>query len=224
MRLASTARTSVRAAARAAALAAAMASVLAAPVAAQVAPDSPRLVSPFGSGGLGIHFVRAETLPQDDGVLVATAALPFLPDGMRLRGGAGRGAGGNTAILAGVDVQRPLVRGGRASPFDLDWQSGAGVSIGDYTLITVPLGINAGLSMQSGVVWLAPYLTAGLAADLRLGDLAPEKEFEVSPALDVGLDLSFDLERRIVLRTAAALGDRQALSVGVGLALGRLRR
>lgn len=191
---------------------------------AQVAPDSPRLISPFGSGGLGIHYVRAETLPGDDVVLVGTWALPFLPDGMRVRGGAGRGAGGNTAIVGGVDLQRPLVRGGAGSPFDLDWQSGLGVSVGDYSLITVPLGLSAGLSLSSGAVWLAPYLTAGVAADLRLGDQAPEKEFEVSPALDVGMDLAFDAERRVVIRAAAALGDRQALSIGVGLGLGRLRR
>lgn len=33
---------------------------------AQIAPDTPRLVSPHGSGGLGVHWVRAETLPGDD--------------------------------------------------------------------------------------------------------------------------------------------------------------
>lgn len=193
-------------------------------LAAQVAPDSPRLVSPRGSGGLGVHWVRAEVLPGDDGVLLGTWALPFLPDGMRLRGGAGEGVGGSNAILGGVDYQRPLIRGTALRNFDLDWQGGVGLSFGEYTLVTVPVGLTGGINWTSGAVWLSPYVTAGVAADLRLGDQAPDREFEVSPSLDVGVDLSFDVERRIVLRAAAALGDRQALSLGVGLGLGRIVR
>jgi hypothetical protein len=191
-------------------------------VRAQVAPDSPRLISPHGSGGLGVHWVRAEALPGDDGVLLGTWALPFLPDGMRVRGGAGKGAGGTNAILGGLDFQRPLMRRTPARRFDLDWQGGVGVSLGEWALVTVPVGLTGGVSWTSGAVWLAPYVTAGVAADLRLGDDAPAREFEVSPTMDVGVDLSFDTNRKLVLRAAAALGDRQALSLGVAFGLGRL--
>lgn len=192
--------------------------------AAQLAPDSPRLVSPHGSGGLGVHWVRAETLPGDDAALVATWAMPGLPSGMRLRGGAGKGAGGVNAAFGGIDYQRPLMRGAAPRPFDLDWQSGVGVSIGDYTLVTIPVGLTGGVSWTSGTVWMAPYVTAGIAADLRIGDQAPLREFEVSPSLDVGLDLSFDIERKLVLRAAAALGDRQAVSLGIAVGMGRFKR
>ncbi len=191
---------------------------------AQIAPDSPRLVSPRGSGGLGVHFVRAETYPGDDGALLGTWALPFLPEGMRFRGGAGTGAGRTNAILGGIDYQRPLLRRTPTGKFDLDWQGGVGVSIGEYALVTLPVGLTGGVSWTSGAVWLAPYVTAGLAADLRLGDQAPDREFEVSPSLDVGVDVAFDIDRRVVLRAAAALGDRQALSIGFALGLGKLTR
>lgn len=191
---------------------------------AQIAPDSPRLISPRGSGGLGLHLVRAETIPGDDGVLVGTWALPFLPDGMRFRGGAGKGAGQTSAILGGIDFQRPLMRRTLTGRFDLDWQGGLGVSFGEYALVTVPVGLTGGVSWTSGAVWLAPYVTAGIAADLRLGGQAPDREFEVNPALDVGVDLAFDIERRVVVRAAAALGDRQALSIGLAFGLGKLVR
>lgn len=192
--------------------------------AAQIAPDSPRLVSPHGSGGLGAHWVRAETLPRDDAALLVTWAVPGLPDGMRLRGGAGQGAGGADAVFGGIDFQRPLLRGTTPRPFDLDWQGGIGMSVGDYTLVTLPVGLTGGVSWTSGTVWMSPYVTAGLAADMRLGDLAPEREFEVNTSLDVGLDLAFDLERKIVFRAAAALGDRQAVSLGLAFGVGKLVR
>lgn len=193
-------------------------------IGAQLAPDTPRLLSPHGSAGLGVHFLRAGTLPGDGDAILATWAMPGLPDGVRLRGGAGRGAADVNAVFGGVDFQAPLLRATRDLPIDLDWQTGAGVSVGDYVLLTVPVGLTGGVSWQSGAVWFAPYLTAGIAADLRIGDAAPDREFDVSPALDVGLDLSLDSERRFVLRTAASLGDRQAVSVGLAFGLGRFAR
>lgn len=188
---------------------------------AQIAPDTPRLISPHGSGGFAAHWVRAGTLPGDDDAVLVTWAMPGLPDGVRLRAGGGTGAGGSAAGFGGVDVQAPLLRGGANRPFDLDWQGGIGVGVGEYLLITVPFGLTGGVSWTSGAVWLAPYVSAGLAADLRLGDDAPAKEFQVDPTLEVGFDLSLDPERRFVLRAAASLGDRQALSLGLAVGVGR---
>lgn len=191
-------------------------------LAGQIAPDTPRLISPYGSGGLGMHFVRAATFPGDDDALLGTWAMPGLPKGVRLRGGVGKGARGVDAVLGGVDVQAPLIRGSDELPFDLDWQGGVGVSFGDYALVTLPVGLSGGMSWRSGTTWVAPYATAGFAADLRMGNDAPEREFEVNPSLDIGLDVSFDVERKFVLRAAASFGDRQAISVGFALGLGRL--
>lgn len=189
---------------------------------AQLAADSPRLISPHGSGGLGVHWVSPAALPGDEGALLGTWAMPGLPTGMRLRGGVGRGVAGTNAAFGGIDLQAPLLRGPSLRSFALDWQTGIGVSAGEYALVTVPLGLSGGVSWTSGDVWLAPYLTAGLAADLRFGDGAPDREFEVSSSLDIGLDASFDINRRFVLRAAASLGDRQAVSVGLAFGLGRL--
>lgn len=188
---------------------------------AQLAPDSPRLISPHGSGGLGLHWLRGGTLPGDDESIIATWAMPGLPGGMRLRGGAGRGASARNSAFGGLDYQAALLRGDPELPFDLDWQVGLGVGVGDYVLVSLPIGLSGGVSWRSESFWMSPYLTAGMAADIRVGDEAPERRFEVSPALDVGLDVAFDAERRVVIRTSASLGDRQAVSVGLAFGLGR---
>ncbi len=185
---------------------------------AQLAPDAPRLISPHGSGGLGFHWVRTEAFPDDDGALLVTWAMPALPTGMRLRGGVGRGAGGANAVMGGIDFQVPLHRGPkRAWTLDLDWQSGLGFSAGDYSILTLPAGLSGSASWSAGQVWVAPFLTAGATADLRLGDEAPEKEFRVDPTAEVGLDLAFDAARRVVLRAAHVWGERQSVSLGVAV-------
>jgi hypothetical protein len=189
---------------------------------AQVAPETPRLVSPHGSGGVGVHWLRAHTLPFDDTALLVTWAAPGLPAGMRLRGGVGRGAHDGNAFFGGFDLQRRAWRGDASLPFALDWQGGAGASVGDFVVVTVPAGITGGMTFGPGALTLAPYLTAGAVAELRFGDLAPARKFEIGPSLDAGVDLGFDRARRVVLRLAASLGDRQALSAGLGFGLGPL--
>lgn len=193
-------------------------------VAAQIASDAPRLISPHGSSGLGVHWVRADGLPGADAAIVATWALPALPTGMRLRAGMGQGVATRNAFMAGIDLQTPLVRAGSGRAFDLDWQSGFGVSIGEYTLLTLPVGLTGGVSWTSGSVWLAPYVSAGVAADFALGGGAPATEFEARPTLELGLDVSLDQERRFVLRVATALVERRATSFGLAYGLGRLTR
>lgn len=189
-------------------------------VGAQLAPDTPRMVSPHASGGLGVHWVRAHTLPFDDEAVLVTWAMPGLPDGMRLRGGAGRGAHGGNAFLGGFDLQRPAWRGDSLGSFIVDWQGGVGASVGDFAVVTVPVGITAGVMIGDGALTLSPYLTAGAVTELRMGDVAPPKRFDVGPAVDAGADIGFDRERRFVLRVAASLGDRQAMAVGFAMGVG----
>ncbi|MDH5234087.1 MAG: hypothetical protein OEW77_03945 [Gemmatimonadota bacterium] len=191
---------------------------------AQVAPDAPRLISPRGSGGLGVHWVRSDALPGAGPAVLVTWATPGLPDGVRFRGGVGQGAATTNAFFGGLDLQAPLRRAPAAGGVDVDWQSGFGVSIGEYTLLTLPVGLTGGVSWTSGSLWLAPYVTGGVAADMRLGGGAPAREFVVATVIDVGLDLSLDEDREFVLRLAAGLGDRRAVSFGLAYRMGRLAR
>jgi hypothetical protein len=63
-------------------------------------------------------------------------------------------------------------------------------------------------------------VSLGAALEYRRGDsdLVPDEEFEVQPTAGVGADLAFDPSRRFVLRVSTALGDRQALAVGLMVA------
>lgn len=191
---------------------------------AQLPPDAPRLISPHGSGGASVHWVRSENFPGAQGALLATWAMPAMPRGMRLRAGAGQGAGGESAFFGGVDYQVPLLRRATGRGLELDWQTGLGLSAGDYSLLSLPVGLSAGVSLSSGPVWVAPFVTGGVAADLRMGDAAPEKEFLVEPTLEAGIDLAFDAERRVLLRAATGLLDRRAVSLGFAVGVGRLVR
>jgi hypothetical protein len=184
---------------------------------AQTAWESPRLLSPEPIGGFGLYYVRFAALPGDGvGGFVTWRPVGF-PAGVSLRAGAAEGAGGTTAGFGGVDVSAPLARRTEARPIDLSWNTGAGLAVGEYLLVTVPIGIAAGRSWTSGSVWLNPYVAARASMDLRLGGEGPEDEFDVSPGLDVGLDAAFDQGRNVVLRFSTSLGDRSALALGVVL-------
>jgi hypothetical protein len=172
-------------------------------------------MSPNGPGGLGVLWLQPDALPGDERAILATWTPPGSP-GFRLRGGIGIGAEDNEAFMAAVDLQTSIARRGTL-PFDLDWQGGLGVGFGNHVLFTLPVGVTAGTSWSSGSVWMAPYVSVGLAADLHLGDDFEGDEFGVEPALDVGLDLALDDARHAVVRAAASLGDRQTLAVGLAI-------
>ncbi len=185
---------------------------------AQVTPETPRLLGTEVPHGLGVYAVEFGALGGDGrGVAFTwTGGLPAGPDaGLRLRGGFGEGAGGEDAGFGGIDVWRRLTNPTDGLPVDLLWTTGAGVSVGEWTLISVPVGVTAGVSLAGGSVWLNPYVHAGVVFDYQTGDEAPEDDFEVGVATDLGVHVSFDRSRRFVLSAAAGLGDRQAVALGV---------
>jgi hypothetical protein len=182
---------------------------------AQTAWESPRLLSPEALGGMGFFYVRFSALPGDGSGGFVTWQPAGFPRGVSLRAGAAEGAGGTTAGFGGVDVTAPLAAHTESRPIDLSWNTGAGFAVGEYLIVSVPVGIAAGRSWSSGSVWLNPYVATRVSMDLRLGDEGPEDEFDVSPGVDVGLDAAFDQERNVVLRFSTSLGDRSALALGV---------
>jgi len=62
-----------------------------------------------------------------------------------------------------------------------------------------------------------PYVFGGAALEFRTGDEAPDEEFKVEATAGIGVDLSLDRARRFVLRASAALGERQAVAVGLSV-------
>lgn len=194
-----------------------MLSLIPAAAAGQIAWDAPRMIGPESPGGLGVYWLRGGSLPGDGDAVLATWALPGAGRAVSVRGGFGTGAGGEPAGFGGVDIRAPLARHSDTQPLDLSWNAGAGLGVGEYVLVSVPVGVAAGRSWSSGAVWFAPWVGAGVALDLRIGSEAPEEEFDVQGSGEVGFDLAFDQARRFVIRVAASLGDRQAIAVGMAI-------
>ncbi len=190
---------------------------LATPAAAQIAWDAPHLTGPHSPTGLGVYWVRPEVLPGDDDAVLVTWGLPGTGGAVGLRGGVGKGVVGESAVFGGVELRAPIARHDDVQPLDIEWSAGAGVGVGEYVLLSVPFAVSAGRSWSSGSVWFAPYVSAGATVDYRLGDsdLVPEKEFEVQATAGLGADIAFDEARRVVLRVATSLGDRQAIALGL---------
>jgi hypothetical protein len=198
-------------------LAAALAAVVAAPVHAQIAWDAPRMTGPETPGGMGAYWMRAEVLPGDDDAVFGTFSLPGSGGAITLRGGLGTGVAEENAFFGGVDLRAPIATHTTTQPFDVAWSGGAGVGFGEYFLISVPFAVSVGRSWASSSVWFAPYVSAGATIDYRLGDEdnLPDEEYEIQATAGLGADIAFDAARRFVIRAAAALGERQAVSVGL---------
>jgi hypothetical protein len=193
------------------------------PAQGQIAWDTPRLAGPESPSGLGVYWMRAEVLPGDDDAVFGTFSLPGSGGAITLRGGLGTGVAEENAFFGGVDLRAPIATHTTTQPFDVAWSAGGGIGFGEYFVVSVPFAISVGRSWSSSSVWFAPYLSAGAALDYRLGDsdLVPDEEFEIQATAGIGADISFDAARRFVVRAAAALGERQAVSVGLVISGGR---
>jgi hypothetical protein len=191
------------------------------PAASQFVWDTPRMIGPESPGGLGVYWMRSGALPGDSDAVMGTWTLPGFGGAVAVRGGGGRGVAGEPAGFGGVDVRAPLARHDDRQPIDLEWTGGVGAGVGQYVLISAPVGVAAGRSWASGSVWFAPYVYLGIALDYAFGDAAPDDEFDVQGSAGVGFDLALDRGRRFVIRTSAALADRQTFAVGFAVTGGR---
>jgi hypothetical protein len=191
--------------------------LLASRAAAQIAWDTPRLVGPESPTGIGLHWMRAESLPGDHNAVFGSFSLPRAGGAVTVRGGIGTGVAAENAAFGGIDLRAAIARHTDAQPLDLEWSGGAGIGVGEYLLASVPVAVSAGRSWASSTVWFAPYVSLGATVDWRHGDsdFVPDDEFEVQATAGIGVDMSLDAARRFVLRVAAALGERQAVAVGL---------
>jgi hypothetical protein len=203
-----------------AAVAAALLS-LSTPAGAQIPWDTPRLVGPESPGGFAVYWLRSSALTVETDAAMATWALPGMGGAVIVRGGAGVDDDDDLSVFGGIDLRAPIARHTAELPLDLEWSAGlgAGSRTGDgrYLVVTLPMAVSAGRSWSSGSIWLAPYVAMGVALDLKIGEDAPDEEFEATPVADLGLDFALDPDRRFIFRTAVSLGDRQALVVGLAV-------
>jgi hypothetical protein len=188
----------------------ALATLAAAPAAAQTAWDAPPLVSPVSPAGVSLFLLSPHG--GDLGGLV-TFRHEAGPVGLGYRLSISDQDGGNGAAIAGgVDISGFLARGVEDAPIDVMWWSGAGLGIGNSTLVTIPVGALVGWSGQGGDVILSPYAGGHVTLDISSVD---GDNVSFGGSFDIGLDLVLD--SGWMVRFGGSFGDRDALALGVKL-------
>ncbi len=190
--------------------------LLPAGIGAQVTWDAPFHMGPALTDGLGLHVVDFE-MGADDGVGgMVSWRRASIPGGVGLRMGLAEGIDGDLAGFGGVDVSGLMVSATDEFPLDVIWAAGAGAGIGDYALISFPMGLFIGRSFEGEGVRFVPYFGPKLALDAHLGRDAPapadEDELELSFSMELGTDLVFGDD--LAIRFGASLVEREALSIG----------
>lgn len=189
-------------------------SAAAAPAAAQIPWESPLMASPGSPAGMGL-FIADWGLGAGDGVgFLATWRSAAAPGSTGVRAGAARSLG-DPIVLGGVDYSVPVFRNAANFPLDVIWLVGAGAAYGEYLQVAAPVGFATGRPLESGALWLNPYLSGRLVFEAFFGEEKPEDDFGIGLAIDIGADVAFDAGRDFVLRLGASLGDRHALIAGV---------
>lgn len=185
--------------------------LLASPARAQVAWESPLMVPPAAPRGMGIYLTEGS---HGGGLgVLGTYRAADAPAGLGFRLGLVDGPFDDLSVLGGVDFSGYLVRQNPDFPLDLVWNGGAGASVGDWALISFPLGMTFGRVLVADGVRFNPYLGPRLVLDARMGDNAPGDNLDLGLAVDLGVDISFD--PTFAIRVAGSAGDRDALAVGV---------
>jgi hypothetical protein len=184
-------------------------------VSAQTAWDSPLLLPPRPADGFGIFL----TDMHRGGVgIMATWRSPVWNYGVRA--GISEGpAGSDLAVFGGVDYSGPLNTATSDFPIDLDWVFGAGIGISDGALVSFPLGLTAAHSFQGQGARFTPYVTPRIILDAAFGGDRADSSMGLGFAVDIGLDLrihgSSGPLSGTTIRFGAALGDRNAIGLGL---------
>jgi len=120
------------------------------------------------------------------------------------------GSSGDLAVAGGVDISGFLSRAVEGSEIDVMWWSGAGIGIGNETVVSLPVGALIGWSGQGGDVILSPYGGGHVTLDISTSDV---DNVHFGGSFDLGLDIV--LSSGWLIRFGASLGDRDALALGV---------
>ncbi len=195
----------------------------AAPGTAQVAWESPMMLAPGTPAGVG--FFLTDPHPGDLLAVMVTYRAQTAPRGMGLRFGITEEEFDEISIFGGADFSGPLLPATDEFPLDVIWIAGVGAGFSDDEFVVgFPLGISAGRVFDTESARFTPYLSPRLVlngefGDGREGDSVGTDNLALEVAIDLGIDFAFS--NRATLRFGAAIGDRDALAIGVNF--GRVR-
>jgi hypothetical protein len=190
---------------------------------AQLPWETPSMLAPHAPRGFGILAASYAAAPNDGWGALLIWRKADAPTGLGFRLAAGQGRGDRPALAAGVEGSAWIARVSDNFPVDMIWTTGIGGSYGSSAQIALPVGVSAGRSFSGDAVWFNPYAASRVIVEGRFGGRAPADELDLQLATELGANISFDRNRRFIVRLAAAIGDRSALAVGAHLGGGRLR-
>lgn len=175
---------------------------------AQTTWDAPMLRSPSPKGRVGIYLIDPAGL--DTGVLATYCPGGGLGFRLGIADGPGRD---DLTIFGGVETSRILRPASDDFPLDIAWIVGAGAGLGDYTLISIPVGLTMGNTITGDGVSFTPYFGLKVALDAYLGDSGRRDDLDVDIAVDLGIDLQF--QEGWLIRFGGSFGDRDAVAIGI---------
>ena len=126
--------------------------------------------------------------------------------------------------FGGVDFSGDILSHSEEFPLDLIWLAGAGLSVGDQALLSIPMGVSMGRVLDDGDLRFHPYVAPRLVLDAYLGDDPvhshdggePHRHIrddtDLAFVLDIGAD--FSPSGSWAIRFGASLGDREGLAIG----------
>jgi hypothetical protein len=182
---------------------------------AQPAWDSPMLMPPRVSDGLGVLLMEAHG--GGVGGLVTWRAPAW---NFGVRAGLVDGVRDDIGLLAGIDVNGTLTRSTDEFPLDIDWVFGAGIGVDDGARISLPLGLSVGHTFVGDGVTFLPYATPRVILDAFINDDDDDPprrrnndDIHFGVAVDLGLDLR--VTPAFLIRFAATVGDREGVALGL---------
>ena len=181
---------------------------------AQLPWETPQLLAPHAPRGVSVMAASYAAAPGDGWGAMLIWRRADAPTGLGFRFAAGHGRGGREAIAAGVEAAVWIARVSDSFPVDMIWTTGIGGSYGSSAQVGLPVGVSAGRSFGDESFWFNPYAATRVIVEGRFGGRAPADELDLQLATELGANLSFDRNRRFVVRMAAAIGDRSALAIG----------
>jgi hypothetical protein len=178
------------------------------PTQGQVAWESPLLLPPGSSPAWGIYLVDPS---PGSGIGALATWRGQSPLGFRI--GLAEGFRDELAVYGGIDASGSLVRASEDFPLDVDWVTGAGIGVGEATMVSFPFGLSLGRTLTGDGVVFLPYVTPRVMLDAWFGSDRPRSGARLNLGADIGMDLSFTPGWAI--RFGATFGDRNALAIGL---------
>lgn len=174
--------------------------------------DSPIFLPPRAGDDIGLYLI------DPSGGDWALAGIWRQSGNLNLGVRLGLADGHNeTPFFFGAEFYGPLVRADRSFPLDASWVLGVGATLNGGTALRFPVGVSVGRTFDADGIVFTPYAVPRLGIDLAADD--GDTDTDLGFTVDLGADLHID--DSWLLRFGVALGDHDALGVGVAYRTGR---